>query len=291
MYYPTYQRLFLVVSSLLFIPPCSADKYLLVFGIETQGSHMISMTTAAKAMIEHQHNVTLVLPSGRDASIRKVLSNLTYVSEYYEASIPAQKEREDMLEWSKLILNGTYLDIIKFGSGASKKMQTYCEDVLRDVSLLQRLEERQFDLVFVHNVFACPVLIAQHLGLRFVTFFPGIPPSGTMRGYSNPVNPAYSPELFTGYSDRMSFLQRVQNTLYSAFHWQLTKLSYRHLDELKIKYDIKPKLSTLDTLSQAEILFITSDFVLDFPRPYQPNVVSVGGLTANPAQALPKVRS
>ncbi|XP_072020161.1 UDP-glucuronosyltransferase 2A3-like isoform X2 [Amphiura filiformis] len=117
---------------------------------------------------------------------------------------------------------------------------------------------------------------------------PAIPPSGGIRMYCNPVNPAYSPELFTGYLHQMTFTQRLKNTIYSIFQRQLSKITYRYLDELKQKYNINPEISTFETLSQAEIWFIYGNFVLDFPRPYQPNVISVGGITANPARPLAK---
>ena len=269
----------------------SADKYLIVFGPESEGSHMITMTSVAEAMTKRNHSVTLLMAKGLDESIRKAMGNKHYSAEFYKSSIEADEYGSVLLaKWSAMALNGSYFEMIKFASSVFPKLfKTFCEDLFNDDALLKRLEERDFDLVFVHTIFACPVLLAQQLNIRFVTITPAIPPSVHLRMYSNPVNPAYNPELFTGFSDTMIFSQRLKNTFYSIFQWLLSDISYRTYDEVKKKYNINPAISTYQTLGQSEIWFISSHFVLDFPRPYQPNVVLAGGLTAKSARPLPQV--
>ncbi|XP_072029984.1 UDP-glucuronosyltransferase 2A3-like [Amphiura filiformis] len=135
---------------------------------------------------------------------------------------------------------------------------------------------------------ACPVLLAQHLDVPFVSVIPYIPPSMLLRLNANPVNPAVNPEMPTGFSDRMTFLQRVKNTIFSGIQWMMVDTPFKGFDELKHKYNIKPEMSTLECVTHAEIVFVFSHFTLDFPRAYQPNVVSVGGLSATTPKQLPK---
>ena len=87
----------------------------------------------------------------------------------------------------------------------------------------------------------------------------------------------------------MTFLQRVQNTLFSGVLWMMAEIPFKSFDDMKQRYNIKPEISTFESAAQAELLFICSHFTLDFPRAYQPNIISVGGLSAMTPKPLPQV--
>ncbi|XP_022102239.1 UDP-glucuronosyltransferase 2B20-like [Acanthaster planci] len=91
-----------------------------------------------------------------------------------------------------------------------------------------------------------------------------------------------------GLTDRMTFLQRLQNVLghcyYNILHFQLGVANFVEYDKLKDKYNIKPEISTLESHKQALLYFMHGSFGLEFPRPLQPNIKYVlyhAGLNSN----------
>ena len=103
-----------------------------------------------------------------------------------------------------------------------------------------------------------------------------------------PVDPSYIPERELGLTDRMTFLQRLQNFLnyhYQAFvHSHLGVGNFVGYDKLKVKHNIKPEISTLESHKQALLHFMHGSFGLEFPRPLQPNIKYVlyhGGSNSN----------
>ena len=86
----------------------------------------------------------------------------------------------------------------------------------------------------------------------------------------------------------MTFLQRLQNVLnyhYQAFvHSHLGVGNFVGYDKLKVKHNIKPEISTLESHKQALLHFMHGSFGLEFPRPLQPNIKYVlyhGGSNSN----------
>ena len=267
-----------------------ADKYLVVFGPEAT-SQMITLARCAQAMLERDHEVTLLAAEAFEETIRTFMpDNKPYALETFPSSVNLDVFRNFSSTMSGFAMKGSYFQMAMYGSKRFPEvLTTVGDDLLKDTSLIKRLEDHGFDLVLVHAMFAYPMLVAQRLNVKCVAITPAIPPSMHIRLFGSPVNPAYSPELMTAFTNRMTFLQRVKNTLFSGMQWMLADMANKGLDELKKKYNIRPELSTLHSLSEAELWFIVSDFTLDFPRPYQPNTVSVGGITAKPANPLPQV--
>lgn len=267
----------------------SADKYLVVFGPET-GSQMITLAACAQAMLERDHEVTLLAAEAFEGKIRKAMpEDIPYAMETFPSSANLNTWRDLSTGLTGFALNGSYIQAAMIGGKAVPAIfGAMGEDILKNRDLIKRLDDHRFDLVLAHAMMGYPILLAQHLGVKFVALTPAPPPSMQSRVLGNPVNSATNPEVMTGFTDRMKFLERVKNTLFSFMQWMLGDLTNTGLDALKKKYNIRPELSTLQSLSEAELWFIVSDFTLDFPRPYQPNTVSVGGITATPAKPLPK---
>ena len=62
------------------------------------------------------------------------------------------------------------------------------------------------------------------------------------------------------------------NWLYINLFWLQMQSYYSHL---QAKYDIAPGTSTLELMTGAELWVISMDFLLEFPRPLQPNVILI----------------
>ena len=284
---PVITLMIMILISLF--PIARSDKYLVMFPPET-GSQAVVIASAATAMLERNHSVTLLVAEDFEENVRKRMHSDKYIMETYKSSVTVKRFSALQTKVTGLALQGKNFEYLQVVSKElSVLLNQQCEDLFSDQQLIERLEGQKFDLVFLHTGVACAVLLSQHLDVPFVSILTAIPPTMLLRIFGNPVNPAYTPEFVTGFSNRMTFLQRVKNTIFSGIQWMMTGVIYHFYDDLKLKYNIKPEMSTFESVPQAELFFICSHFTLDFPRSYQPNVISVGGLSAVPPRPLPKV--
>lgn len=148
-----------------------------------------------------------------------------------------------------------------------------------------------FDVVLIEPILSpCFFVIAHKLKAPYMGVT-SLPPTLTMQtSVGNPVNPAYMPDLILGYSDHLTFLQR----LHSFLHY----IAYRLLDHFWI-------LPTHDALVRKifrnismpyieEFVFNVSvvlanyHFSLYYPRPNVPNMVEITGLHLSTPRRLPK---
>lgn len=104
--------------------------------------------------------------------------------------------------------------------------------------------------------------------------------------FPSPVS--YVPMSLTGFSSKMSFLQRVMNlgayfALNAVFHFT----TVRPLAALKAKYNITPETDIQEALNNDELVIVSSDFALDYPQPLLPGQILVGPITVKKPKPLP----
>ncbi|XP_012282467.1 UDP-glucuronosyltransferase 2B19 [Orussus abietinus] len=104
----------------------------------------------------------------------------------------------------------------------------------------------------------------------------------------NPSNPAYIPGGFTGFPAKMTFIQRLSNTLISLFinfdfQWWINEQS-----ELIEKY-FGPDMPKVEVLQkELTLLLVNSHFSLNGVRPLTSAIVEVGGLHVKSGGVLPQ---
>lgn len=108
--------------------------------------------------------------------------------------------------------------------------------------------------------------------------------------FGNPDNPAYIPNNEMDYSDEMSFIERVENTVMGVYH----RLVWRYLVDIPanmvVKYYFGEDVPNLTDLSyQVSAMLVNTHFSLTFPKPQVPNVIDVGGLHIGKQEELPQV--
>lgn len=149
----------------------------------------------------------------------------------------------------------------------------------------------KFDLIFVNFYFGpglygiveknqCPFIILNSLGLS--NYF--IDRNG------NYAPPSHIPFPLTGYSDKMSFTERLVNfvvdwavTLHAEFnHYPVFESVYRkHLGQ---------HLSPIKEIQKnASLIMTNTHFLTNFHRPLMPDVVEIGGIHCREAKPLPEV--
>ena len=167
----------------------------------------------------------------------------------------------------RLELEGEKLEMI---FGLSDAVTTLCEATLNSTKLLNEL--RGFDLIVYDSLAFCGALLGELLDVQRVEIMPVPPNTQTFALYHMiPMPVSYVPQGFTGFSDKMTFVERAMNVA-AFFGWHLFDLLVygREMNALKVKYNIKPERSFQEAVGSAELVLITADFALEYAQPLLP---------------------
>lgn len=167
-----------------------------------------------------------------------------------------------------------------------------CETVMKheNIQILLKMEE-QFDLI-INEIFGCDCFLgfvhkfkAPHIGVMTSVAYPW-----SNDRIANPDHPAYIPNYFSSFTDRMNFWGRLRNSVLTVF----VKLLYYYYAELPTHRIVKeyvgedlPPLS--DIARNTSLLLANSHFSLNQPRPTVPGFIEVAGLHIQEVGKLPQV--
>nr|CAD7413537.1 unnamed protein product [Timema poppensis] len=97
--------------------------------------------------------------------------------------------------------------------------------------------------------------------------------------FGNLDNPAYIPNYFLPLTDRMTFSQRLSNTVFKI---GLAAVFYYYSDyssqQIARRYLGENLPSLLDLTRNSNLILVNSHFTINQPRPLVQGVVEVGGL-------------
>lgn len=156
-------------------------------------------------------------------------------------------------------------------------------------------EGLHFDLVIFENFFhECFVTIGHKFNAPVVQLFPSVPHAGIAQLYGNPYQASYIPDVNSGFSDNMSFMERLENTAISFVHTALNSLYYLpKQSNLMDKYfnysgwETRPSMVSM--LKNVSLTLINTHLTIGTPRPLVPSIIDVAGMQLKPASALPEV--
>ncbi|KAJ7997480.1 hypothetical protein DPEC_G00229450 [Dallia pectoralis] len=195
--------------------------------------------------------------------------------------IQAQRKGASALTFLKLTKE--FFSMVKEGHFWSIELITRMFD---DNELMKSVQEAAYDLFLTDPAIGAGLLLAHHLKLPVVLNVRWIT-SGEGHFAIAPSPLSYIPSPGSGFTDKMTFVQRVQNVLfYSVIMFQQRFLLGPSYNAFCIKY-FKKECDIISLIQEADLWLMRSDFVFDFPRPTMPNVVYVGGFQCEPAQPLP----
>ena len=121
------------------------------------------------------------------------------------------------------------------------------EGALNDTELLNEL--KGFDLIVYDSMAFCGLLVGELLGIPRVEILP-FQPNLLLDVYHMAHTPiSYVPQLVTGFTDKMTFMERLMNLGAYLSGRLFVSLKYeRILNALKVKYNIKPERSSKETV-------------------------------------------
>lgn len=145
----------------------------------------------------------------------------------------------------------------------------YCDAMLGHHNNMN--EAKTADLIIGDAMYLCSFLVADKFSLPHVTVLMSPLSTALRLPYNFADLPSYIPQMFSGLTDDMNFLQRAGNSL----RWFLGRLSspnalHSVYGGLKEKYNITPEKTLQQTFQKVDIVLVQSD-PLDYPRPHLPS--------------------
>eukprot|EP00057_Strongylocentrotus_purpuratus_P032205 XP_786929.4 PREDICTED: UDP-glucuronosyltransferase 2B1 [Strongylocentrotus purpuratus] len=279
----------------MFVSCCVSGSNVLISSMHGEGSHFFLGAAIGEGLVQRGHNATLLISRAYERRTREPMySNLSFeVFDHHKRSL--QEVRDFWKNFGVLSLGKGDDGLIKTVYYLIESMADDCEDLLLDIELMKRLED--VDAIVVDMTWICGIMIRAALErnlnyskkIALVTLTPLTPHLMALFSYGSSYNPAYQPELNTGFTNRMSFLERTANLLqsvvYAVLGATLIPLYMRVGENTGLEDVMSIKMSLMNDL--ADLHLQNFDFAIEFPFPISPNVIPVGGgLTAWPPTQL-----
>jgi len=169
---------------------------------------------------------------------------------------------------------------------------TGCEKTLSHPPVLKLINSKEkFDLVITELFNTdCYVAFAHKFQVPFISIITTpLLPWGNER-VANPDNPSYIANLFLGHCDRMSFLERLVNTIYlKVLQWEYHYWFNVPSEKIARKYFGETLPPLADIVRNTSVVLVNRHFSLNRPVPNVPAVIEVGGLHVEVPKKLPTV--
>ena len=243
-------------------------------------SRWFSLVNIAHELKKFGYTTTFVFPDGQGRQ------HMTGVD---EADIIVS---EGMTKYGQYLKENVGVPIIKHGTstGSTTPFSFYlhfgklCPLVAGDKHLIQELEHRHFDLVIIDTNFVNPCLsvIPYKLSVPFIHF-------GALfeiHHIRSLIHPSVYPVLkFLPFTDRMTYLERLYNTL--LYLGMLILPDPINPSDIVGTYaPEKPHLTNEELKAKTELYLLDHDELIDYHLPTYPNMVYVGGAATQPAAPL-----
>lgn len=277
---------------LIFIPRACQGGNILVFPIE--GSHWINMDILIQALHSRGHNITIV----RSSKSWYIKDNSSY---YNTLTVQVERSLDQKLITkivSEVILfergalpltSFLHMTVGMFSTfvDAHAAVGEFVSTMLGDQGLMRNMKDSKFDLVITDPCWGGGVILAKYLNLPLIYNVRWlIAGEGHLAIAPSPIS--YIPITGSGYTDKMTFFQRVKNmVLHLISHTQHTMVVKQIYQKICDKY-LGPDNDYHQLNVEADLWLMRVDFVFEFPRPTMPNVIYIGGFQCKPAKPLPQ---
>ena len=162
-----------------------------------------------------------------------------------------------------------------------------CRYFMNDKNFIQTVKNMNFDLMLI-DAFAvapCRFILPHYLGIKYV-YQSSLSLDWLLRV---PVLPSFHPAVDLThtffFSNEMNFWERLFNLVITVVNRFLIPIPFTSDDSLLHKY--APGLTWEDLMLNSELFLITRNYMLEYPTVEFPNIITVPGITIQPAKPLP----
>ncbi|XP_070250130.1 UDP-glucuronosyltransferase 2A3-like [Myotis yumanensis] len=187
-------------------------------------SHWLNIKTILEELTKKRHEViVLTFPHTKLIDYRKPSSlnfevlHLEYLKELMERGQDKfldviLNDLPNLTPWRSTIRsNNVFIEIME-------TLKTLCEKAVYNQTLMKNLQETNYDVMLIDPVMPCGELVVELLAVPFVLTL-RMSMGGMKEKHCGklPTPPSYVPVQMVGLTDRMTFLERVKNTMLSVF--------------------------------------------------------------------------
>jgi glucuronosyltransferase len=241
------------------------------------------LETYMKALVARGHELVVVSRFPQTQPI------LNYTDIVLENSLNWSSSRSGLSVKDALSIRNPILNVL----GMAKIGAATCERVLSDPSVKKLINsDEKFDVV-VNDIFLtdCFLPFAYKFGASSVCVSSSVLMPWANDRMGNPDNPSYIPNLFTSYSDRMNFVERIVNAVTMVLYKVMYHVLSDSPSQLLVRQHFGEDTPDLADLARnVSLVLVNSHFSLNAPRPLVPGVVEIGGMHIPKPKPLPQVR-
>ncbi|XP_055597964.1 UDP-glucosyltransferase 2-like [Uranotaenia lowii] len=214
---------------------------------------------------------------------------VTVVSHFPKANPPANYT-DLPLDGMKLLTNSVSFELFEYRPSFSHFMEFFmlydwgkqaCENALNSETIKTLVESKvQYDLVLVEQFNNdCMLGVIHMLNAPFI----GLSSCPLMPWHydrvANPQIPSYIPSLFMGYSEKMSFFERMANWMTVFFFKEMYSWFNDHAANTMLRARFGNDIPDIkDLQKRTSMMFVNQHYSLSGPKPLSPAVVEVGGV-------------
>ncbi len=291
---PGVSLLLLVVSVFLLMSPNVQAGKILVVPID--GSHWVNMNLMIQSLHARGHEVTVVhtstswyikenAPHYRSITITLPEAIDTEDPDYFttllKKMLSIRKEGASLIS----IVNFSF-EMLYSLSKLHQQASMLVEEMFENKPLMQSIHDTQFDVVLLDPGLPIGVLVAHELKLPMIYNVRWIT-SGEGHFVVAPTPTSYVPLSGNAVTDKMTFMQRVKNTIFYFMNICVDKFIVSPPYDRLVNRYFGPDVNFYHLLQGADIWLMRVDFIFEFPRPTMPNIVYIGGFQCKPSEPLP----
>lgn len=253
----------------------------------TGKSHFLSFEPILKGLAVKGHNVTVLNHFPLKVSLKNYKDVVIGDSDFFyndieNSNLPILSK----IDTSRKQMYQTFLVLAFLGQRA-------CEIMFESKNVQDFLKQNNgFDIVITEYFNTdCALVIANKFNCPIVRVHSATLMPWTNSRYASPLNTAYMPNNFLPFSDRMTFLERVENTIITFIQNSYYNIFVVHKDnEIVGKYFGDDSKTFNSDIFKDSVLLVNTHFSLNLPRPLTPNIIEIGGIGVGQSKALPQVR-
>lgn len=256
--------------------------------VPMDGSHWFTMQSVVEKLILRGHEVVVVMPEvswqlGRSLNCTVKTYSTSYTLEDLDREFMAFAQAQ----W-KAQIQSIFSLVMSSSTGFFDLLFSHCRSLFNDQKLVEYLKESSFDAVFLDPFDVCGLIVAKYFSLPSVVFARGIFCHYLEEGAQCPAPLSYVPRELLGFSDAMTFKERVRNHVMHLEERLFCKYFFKSALEIASEI-LQTPVTEYDLYNHTSIWLLRTDFVLDPPKPVMPNMVFIGGINCHQGKPVPKV--
>lgn len=234
-------------------------------------SHFVMFEKLMNGLIKKGHSVDVISYFPLD---NQRTENYKHIS--IRDILPAKQNNVSFQSFIKPMRNIFWITLVADDIG-----HKFC-DIFKKQSvndLISKSSPEPYDLIVTELFFApCYFALGRHLNAPIVAMSSNALFDFMNDPFGNPVNPSFVPSGMVNYSQKMTFWQRVINTICTNF----MKILFNHSIKIQDKYVEKyfgPGYPTVYELQkEVALILVNSHFLFNGIRPITPSIIEVGGM-------------